>query len=123
MGFFPMAYIAIIDDSELALEFTKMLLESAGHTVKATESYQEFSTWLEANPLPDLLIIDAVMPEIDGKELIRLIRANPNPKVAGIPVILASALDDMDVSGLGVLLLPKPFGEDELNSAISFALD
>jgi DNA-binding response OmpR family regulator len=118
-----MANIAIIDDSELALELTKMLLDLAGHTVQATGDYKQFKTWVEGDPSPDLLIIDAIMPEIDGVELIKQIRTNTDPKIANLPVILASALDDIEASELGVLLLVKPFGVEELNSAISFALD
>jgi CheY-like chemotaxis protein len=118
-----MAYIIAIDDSELALEVTKMMLDNAGHATKITGDPHEFLAWVEGNPTPDLLIVDAIMPDIDGMELIKRLRNSANSKIANISIILASALEDADVSDLGALLLPKPFTEEELNNVISFALD
>lgn len=117
-----MAYILLIDDSELALEFTRMMLEADGHTVGATADPTEFWSLLEGDPRPDLLIVDAVMPEISGAELIARVRSHPDAHLKNVPVLLSSALDDQLVPSEGVLLLPKPFGPEELQQALMFAL-
>lgn len=117
-----MAYILIIDDSEFALEFTKEMLVEAGHTVAATADPKEFIQLIQGEPAPDLIIVDSVMPDISGPELIGQLRAHPNERVSGVPIILASALDNQETPADGVLLLPKPFGPEELEQALNLAL-
>lgn len=117
-----MAHIILIDDSELALEFTRMMLEAEGHTVGTTADPAEFWKLAEGEPRPNLLIVDAVMPEISGAELIAQVRNHASLHLKNIPILLSSALDDQLVPADGVLLLPKPFGPEELQQALTFAL-
>lgn len=117
-----MAYVLIIDDSEFALEFTKEMLLEAGHMVSATTDPKEFMSLMQDQTQPDLAIVDSVMPEVSGPELIGLLRAHPNERISGIPVILASALEQQEAPAEGVLLLPKPFGPEELEQALNLAL-
>ncbi len=118
-----MAHILAIDDSELALEFTRMLLESAGHTVAATSDPAEFMFLaINGHPRPDLLVLDTVMPDVSGPELIERIRAVGDPHLAGLPILLVSALEEPAPPAPGVLLLPKPFGPEELEQALNLAL-
>ncbi|HEX2915312.1 MAG TPA: response regulator [Chloroflexia bacterium] len=118
-----MAHILVVDDSELALEVVKMMLESEGHQVTVTADSREFVKLAEsANPLPDLLMMDSVMPEISGPELIQLIRQHPNEHLAGLPILLMSALESELEPSDGVLLLTKPFTPDELSQALEFVL-
>lgn len=117
-----MAYVLIIDDSEFALEFTKEMLEEAGHRVAATTDPAEFMRLAEAEPMPDLTIVDSVMPDVQGPELIERLRAHSDSRLAQLPIILASALENQEIPGDGVLLLPKPFGPEELEQALNLAL-
>jgi CheY-like chemotaxis protein len=117
-----MAYILIIDDSEFALDFIREMLVEAGHGVAATGDPAEFMRLVEQSPRPNALIVDAVMPDISGPELIEKLRAHPDPAIADLPVILASALEGQFAAPEGVLLLPKPFGPEELAQALRFAL-
>lgn len=117
-----MAYVLIIDDSEFALEFTAEMLIEAGHTVAATSDPAEFMRLAQGEPPPDLTIVDSVMPEVQGPELITRLRAHPDARLANMPIILASALEDQTAPDEGVLLLPKPFGPEELEQALSLAL-
>ncbi len=118
-----MAYILIIDDSEFALDFIKEMLLENGHQVAATSNPTQFRQFLEQTPRPELVIVDAVMPYISGPELIQELRAHPDQKIAALPVIIASALESQIEPPEGVLLLPKPFGPEELERALRFALD
>lgn len=117
-----MAYVLIIDDSEFALEFTREMLLEAGHTVAATSDPAEFMRLAEGDPHPDLTIVDSVMPEVQGPELINRLRAHSDTRLANIPVILASALENQIAPDEGVLLLSKPFGPEELEQALNLAL-
>ncbi|MEI6046135.1 MAG: response regulator [Chloroflexota bacterium] len=117
-----MAYVLIIDDSEFALEFIAEMLVEANYKVVATTDPVEFMRLVKEEPTPDLLIVDSVMPEIQGPELIAQIRALPDKRLANIPVILASALENQSPPDEAVLLLPKPFGPEELEQALNLVL-
>lgn len=118
-----MAHILIIDDSELALEFTRMMLEADDHSVVTTSDPTEFMQIVHTGqPRPQLLIVDAVMPEVSGLDLIHQIRANPDPLLANLPILLATALEGQALSDEGVLVLTKPFGMEELQQALNMAL-
>ena len=115
-----MAHILIIDDSELALEFTQMMLAGEGHTSEATPDPAQFMRLVEhGQPRPDAAIVDSVMPDISGPELILKLRQHANPAVSGLPVLLVSALEDQLPPAEGVLVLPKPFGPEELQQALN----
>lgn len=118
-----MAYILMIDDSELTLEFTRMMLESDGHQVATTTDPGEFMELAEKEqPRPDLIIVDAVMPAVTGPELILQLRAHSDPILAAMPIVLSTALEDQSPPAEGVLLLPKPFSPEELQQALNLAL-
>jgi CheY-like chemotaxis protein len=117
-----MAYVLIIDDSEFALEFTAEMLKEAGHTVAATTDPLEFMRLVTGEQPPDLIIVDSVMPEIQGPELIQYVRSLSDKRIANLPVILASALENQTPPDAMVLLLPKPFGPEELEQALNLAL-
>src|SRR5690242_14526482 len=118
-----MAYILMIDDSELTLEFTRIMLESDGHKVAITTDTAEFMELAEQrNPRPDLIIVDAIMPAVTGPELILQLRAHSDPVLAAMPIVLSSALENQVPPADGVLLLPKPFSPEELQQALNLAL-
>ncbi len=118
-----MAFILMIDDSELTLDFTRMMLESDGHTVFTTTDPTAFMEVAEhGQPRPELIIVDSVMPEVSGPELILRLRSHSDPWLAALPIVLASALEDQTPPAEGVLLLPKPFSPEELQQALNFAL-
>jgi OmpR-family two-component system manganese-sensing response regulator len=85
-----MASILIADDSETILLLMRTRLELAGHTVETAADGQEVTERLrDARPerLPDLLLLDAMMPRKSGIDAIRELRA------AGIetPALIVSA--------------------------------
>ncbi|NCF63345.1 MAG: response regulator [Gammaproteobacteria bacterium] len=80
--------ILLIDDSSMALNISSKLLEEAGHEIEklnepenALERLREFQ--------PDLLICDVMMPNVNGFEVIRRVRADE--QLSGLCIIMASA--------------------------------
>lgn len=117
-----MATVLLIDDSDLALEITKEMLLTLSHQVLASDNPTEFFRLLQAEPRPDVVIVDAIMPEMSGAEVIQKLQAWPDAALAHTPVIMATALEDQLPPAPGVLLLTKPFGLDELEAVLNFIL-
>ena len=84
------ARILIVDDHEDNVELLRARLESWGyHTESATDG-EEALHKVEAQP-PDLILLDVMMPKIDGIEVARRVKANEN--LPFIPIIMQTALD------------------------------
>ncbi|HRV91812.1 MAG TPA: response regulator transcription factor [Anaerolineae bacterium] len=113
--------ILIVDDENRMRRFMQMNLELEGYRVI------EASNGLEAiervrDDLPDLVLLDVMMPELDGFEALRIIR-----ETSTVPVIMLTVRDDEDdkVKGLGLGAddyVTKPFSPRELSSRIQAVL-
>ncbi len=84
----PKEKILVVDDEEDILELVKYNLEREGFRVKCAESGEKAvkSTWHER---PDLIVLDLMLPGIDGLEVAR--RLKQDQKTAGIPIVMLSA--------------------------------
>jgi CheY-like chemotaxis protein len=82
--------VLAIDDEEDALTLLRVVLEAAGADVSTSASA---ATALEAiaSTNPHVLVVDLGMPDVDGFELIRRIRASPNPAVRDLPAAALTA--------------------------------
>jgi two-component system KDP operon response regulator KdpE len=113
--------ILIVDDETRMRRFIKMNLDLEGYRVI------EASNGLEAldrvrEDLPDLALLDVMMPELDGFEALRIIR-----ETSAVPVIMLTVRDDEDDKVRGLELgaddyVTKPFSARELNSRIKAVL-
>lgn len=81
--------ILVIDDEQEILNLIRLSLETAGFIVLRTTDPEEGLS-IAMREHPDLLLLDIMMPELDGLELLRRIRRHQ--KVGEIPVIIVSAL-------------------------------
>ncbi len=87
--------ILIVDDDAVARNVLKKILSSAAHNdgfsidvaASGTEALQKIEEWV-----PDLVLLDVMMPDMDGFEVCGVVRANP--KLAEIPILLITALED-----------------------------
>lgn len=107
------AEILVIDDNLDYLESIYAELTAAGFRVLSASSGQQALDIL-AGTQPSAILLDIVMPEMDGWEVLRRLRSQPN--LAAIPVIVTSVVNDRPV-GLDVDFagwLSKPFEFDEL---------
>ena len=68
--------VVVIDDDEQLLEFTSMVLERAGYRVVAGKSGKECLDLVRAY-LPDLVLLDVMLPDMDGTAVCRRIKADP----------------------------------------------
>jgi DNA-binding response OmpR family regulator len=112
----PALTILIADDDPLLRTLVEHKLSLAGHRVIAAEDGAQ--ALAEIGRLkPDLVVLDAMMPVLDGFEVLR--RLKGDPATAGLPVIMLTALKrEADIVGaleLGAAdYLVKPFIPDEL---------
>lgn len=116
--------ILAVDDEEHILELLDYNLVTAGYKVLKAESGEEALTVLEQNPV-DLVVLDLMLPGIDGIEVLRNIRSHA--KLKKLPVIILTAKSDEinKVVGLEVGAddyLSKPFGVHELLARIKAVL-
>jgi DNA-binding response OmpR family regulator len=80
--------LIVEDDADIATLATRWL-ERAGHDVRHTAEGTQALKLLEADPLPDLVLLDVMLPKIDGFELLRRMRAAPRTKA--LPVIMVTS--------------------------------
>lgn len=112
--------IVIIDDEEDIRDIIQMNLRSEGYDVACFASAEEALKGLDRT-LPDLFILDIMMPGIDGFEFCRRIRASE--EYCNIPIIFLSAKSDEIDRVLGLELggddyMTKPFSVKELKSRV-----
>ncbi len=105
--------ILVVDDDVKIVRLVRMYLERAGHRViEATDGRQALSAIADESPA--LVILDIMLPEVDGLAVLRAVR-----RTNQTPVIILSArgLTDDRITGLGAGAddyLPKPFSPAEL---------
>lgn len=85
-----MAKITVIDDSKASIDMLAAILRSANHQVTAYLNGSNVELAI-ASEQPDLILLDIVMPERNGFEILRALRRNGSTK--DIPVILVSSKD------------------------------
>ena len=84
-------HVLVVDDDMRNRELLHDILEAAGHAITEAEDGPAALDAVRANP-PDVILLDVMMPGIDGFETCRRIRANES--TAAIPVIMVTALQD-----------------------------
>ncbi|HEX2370925.1 MAG TPA: response regulator transcription factor [Acidimicrobiia bacterium] len=116
------ARILVVDDEEALADMVASALRFAGYAV-TTESNGFDALRIIKNRLPDLVVLDVSMPEIDGFEVCRRIRRDG----LQVPVIFLTARDDIDDLRTGFKqggddYLTKPFSLEELGLRIEALL-
>jgi len=116
--------IAIIEDEPDIVELVTIHLAKSGFAVKGFGTGIDFLKYLEKNT-PDLVILDLMLPDIDGLEICKMIRSKD--EIAGLPIIMLTAKsEEMDkVVGLEIGAddyITKPFSPKELVARVKAAL-
>ena len=116
-----MSHILIVDDSPSQVLGLQRILEKMGHQVSAAE---DGAAGVQAakDLLPDLILMDVVMPNLNGFQATRAISREPS--TAHIPVILVTTKDQETDKVWGMrqgakAYVTKPFGESELQASIN----
>lgn len=118
------AIVLVVEDDPTSLEMIAAAIASTGHQTLLARNAQEAVALLDSLS-PDLVLLDAIMPGMDGFELCRIIKLRP--ELAEIPVIFMTGLTDTHhvLEGLGaggVDYVTKPVVVDELLARISVHL-
>jgi DNA-binding response OmpR family regulator len=111
-----MSTILIVDDSQSALETLIAALDGQGYQLVTAENGSK-GLQLASQIRPDMILLDVMMPGMDGFEVCKRLRAKLS--TALIPVIMLTARADLESKELGFLAgtddyLTKPFDRPEL---------
>jgi two-component system chemotaxis response regulator CheY len=115
-----MARILVVDDEPAIARIARLLLEPEGHEVLiANDGSRGFA--MAQRQVPDLIVLDLMMPVMDGIWLLGMLRGNAS--TASVPVMVLSARSDDEThrqcDALGVqMYLQKPFESEELIGAV-----
>ncbi len=113
--------ILVVDDEPRMIGFIRMNLELEGYQV--LEAYNGLQALdMIRTQLPDLVLLDVMMPELDGFQTLRMLR-----EFSSIPVIMLTAKGEEDDKVYGLELgaddyVTKPFGSRELSSRVRAVL-
>jgi len=111
--------VLVVDDEMFIVDFLTEVLEAAGYLVYATAD--DAALQLARNVQPDIILLDILLPSMDGSELARHLRIDP--QTAGIPIIAMSALPDAHTRITRMAVddyLAKPFNLDDLLDRVQY---
>jgi DNA-binding response OmpR family regulator len=115
--------ILVVDDIEDNVSLLQVILTEEGYEVDTATDGKSALAKVEASP-PDLVLLDAMMPKMDGYEVTRRIRQNK--KLPFIPILLITAHINADASqglDLGANdFIRKPIDYDELMARVKASL-
>ena len=108
--------ILIVDDERRNRQLLEVMLAAEGFRVETASVGSEALDLIRADP-PDLVMLDVMMPGMDGYQVVARIKGDPASR--HIPVIMLSALDDRNSKTHGLTagaeaFLSKPINRDEL---------
>ena len=119
-----MGFVAIVEDDEGIRQLVLYALKSGGHEGMGFAEGREFFSFLETRR-PDLVLLDIMLPDMDGIEILRRLRAEP--ATARLPVMMLTAkgseFDKVNALDLGADdYMTKPFGVMEMLSRVGALL-
>lgn len=116
--------VLVVDDEPTARSMLRLILVRAGFEVREAQDGYEALAAVEKN-MPDIMILDIMMPGIDGFAVCKALRSNE--KAADLPIIMLSARADRESVNKGFSVgateyLTKPVKPDELTEHVRIAL-
>jgi adenylate cyclase len=120
-----MAKVLIVDDTPELREILAMRVEALGHQVVTAMNGREALDILAMEPV-DLVLLDVMMPELTGYQVLEIMKADAN--LRHIPVIVISAVSELDSIVRCIQLgaedyLPKPFNAVLLKARLQASLE
>ena len=109
-------HVLVVDDEKPIVRIIQTNLLTEGYTVSCAHDGIEALEQVQASR-PDLILLDVMMPRMDGWGVLRALKAKP--ETADIPVVMLTALTDVEHMDRGARLgndcyLTKPFDPSEL---------
>jgi two-component system, cell cycle response regulator len=119
-----MARILVVDDEIDTLNLLKIILEISGYQAVITLNSLDAINLAQLEQ-PDCILLDIMMPNLDGFTLCRMMRMHP--ATAQLPIIFVTAYPSLDLEDRRIqagadMVLPKPVGMDTLIEGIQQAI-
>ena len=113
--------ILLVDDSELVLAMAKDALEAAGFEVFTSTNGIEANAFIFSRNKPDLIILDVMLPMLDGNKKAKLLREKDYSR--HIPILLLSSKPEEEMRRLTAEaeadgFIRKPFSQSELVTTV-----
>lgn len=106
-----MAKILVVDDAPDIVNLVVRRLQRSGHRAQGANNAAEACAFVADKGAPDLVVLDVTMPDVDGFELLGLLREQT--KIADLPAIfLSGRVESEDIAAgqaLGAVYLTKPY--------------
>jgi DNA-binding response OmpR family regulator len=117
--------VLIVDDEPMARTLLRLMLVRAGFNVSEAENGSDALAKVKKNR-PDIVLLDVMMPGMDGFMVCESIRGNED--MADLPIIMLSAKTDLDSINRGLRLgatkyLTKPISPEDLTEHVREALE
>jgi len=112
-----MKRVLVVDDSKIVLEKALEALGCRGYEVSTALSADAADAIIYSSSRPDIIILDVMMPVLDGDKKTRILKADDATK--GIPILLMSSKPEDELAALASEsgadgYLRKPFASDEM---------
>lgn len=91
--------VLVVDDEAMMAEVVEEALRATGFEVSVVHDGARALAEVEERP-PDAVVLDVMMPGLDGREVCRRIRGNPD--LDGLPIVLYSTMTEREVDWRGV---------------------
>ncbi|HTN51385.1 MAG TPA: response regulator [Anaeromyxobacter sp.] len=106
-------HILVVDDNEALRENLAECLEAEGYQVAVAQDGPAALSLLERGPLPAVVLLDLMMPGMDGRAIAAAIRTNP--RLASVRIVVSTGLSSVrGLSATADAVLMKPFGVKDL---------
>lgn len=118
--------ILVVDDNEINRDVLEGLIESLGHKALTVASGREALDLLGKNPKPDMVLLDILMPEMNGYDVLEFIKQDES--LRSLPVIMISVVDEIEsvvkcIEAGADDYLTKPFNAILLKARINACLE
>jgi DNA-binding response OmpR family regulator len=115
--------ILIVDDNEFIVEVMTFILNNNGYDVISLPDAHDVMNYIKTDH-PDLVILDVMLPDADGREVCKEIK--DNSETQNLPVIMCTGSDNLEVTmnkpGCPNDVLYKPFDIDSLVNMVAYQL-
>jgi len=117
--------ILVIEDEQILVNLLRVVLEAEGYRVRSAMNKEEISAAFGRPPLPDLVLLDLMLPGVDGFDVLLKIRQHPALKHLPVVILTAKTTRDAVLRGLASGAdgyLTKPFDIPVLVKAVRAVL-
>lgn len=112
--------VLLVEDDRSVRRYLEVTLQRSGYTVITAEDGLEAMKVALSSPI-DVVVTDAVMPNLSGQELARFLRSNP--KLSHLPIVLLTGQENKEAAASGEKLIDvflyKPVKAEELKSCLA----